>query len=219
MTHTAKMIADEGTYASVFGGVNWLEDIKKCHHKFKFETGYVVGGAVGFKWCNNTPVCTTEIGRLSQLTKEFDRRNVKVLLISCDSVQDHDEWLKDVTHYSGCKVPFPVVGDQNGLISTKIGMLDMGADKMITVRAVFVIGPDKKVKAIISYPASTGRNMDEILRLIDSLQLTAERGNIVTPVDWKVGGDVLVKPGNEVQGSVAVELPSGKNYLKVVKPE
>jgi alkyl hydroperoxide reductase subunit AhpC len=166
-----------------------------------------------------TPVCTTEIGRLSQLTKEFDRRNVKVLLISCDSVEDHNSWLKDVTHYSGCKVPFPLIGDQNGQIANKIGMLDMGADKMVTVRAVFVIGPDKKVKAIISYPASTGRNMDEILRLIDSLQLTASRANIVTPVDWKVGGDLLVKPGNEIEGSVPVELPSGKNYLKIVKPE
>jgi alkyl hydroperoxide reductase subunit AhpC len=90
---------------------------------------------------------------------------------------------------------------------------------MITVRAVFVIGPDKKVKAIISYPASTGRNMDEILRLIDSLQLTASRANIVTPVDWKVGGDLLVKPGNQIEGSVTVELPSGKNYLKIVKSE
>lgn len=89
---------------------------------------------------------------------------------------------------------------------------------MITVRAVFVIGPDKKVKAMITYPASTGRNFDEIIRLIDSLQLTASRGNVVTPADWKVGGDILVKPGNEIEGAVPVELPSGKSYLKFVQP-
>lgn len=88
---------------------------------------------------------------------------------------------------------------------------------MITVRAVFVIGPDKKVKAIISYPASTGRNMDEVLRLIDSLQLTADRQNVVTPVDWKVGGDLIVKPGAQVDGQRVVDLPSGKDYLKFVK--
>jgi len=167
-----------------------------------------------------TPVCTTEIGRLSQLTQEFDKRNVKVLLISCDSVEDHNSWLKDVTHYSGCKVPFPVIGDKDGRVANQIGMLDRGiTNKMVTVRAVFVIGPDKTVKAIISYPASTGRNMDEILRLIDSLQLTTSRGNIVTPVDWKVGGDVLVKPGNEIEGALPVELPSGRNYLKIVKSD
>lgn len=92
-----------------------------------------------------------------------------------------------------------------------------GADKMITVRAVFVISPDKKVKAIISYPASTGRNIDEILRLIDSLQLTASRPDVVTPVDWTVGGDLIVKPGANIEGQRVVDLPSGKDYLKFVK--
>jgi len=164
-----------------------------------------------------TPVCTTEIGRMSQLSKEFEKRNVKVLIISCDSVSDHKSWVKDVNKFSGCEVTFPLIGDENGIIANKIGMLDMGADKMQTVRSVFVIGPDKKVKATINYPASTGRNFDEIIRLIDSLQLTASRGNVVTPADWKVGGDVLVRPGNEMENAVPIELPSGKNYLKFVK--
>jgi len=164
-----------------------------------------------------TPVCTTEIGRMTQLTNEFDKRQVKVLLISCDSVHDHHKWINDVTHYSGSNMPFPMIGDESGEIANKIGMLDKGVDKTVTVRAVYVIGPDKKVKAVISYPASTGRNFDEILRLIDSLQLTASRGNIVTPVDWKVGGDVLVRPGNVIEGATSVELPSGKDYLRFVK--
>jgi len=164
-----------------------------------------------------TPVCTTEIARLSQLAEEFDRRGVKVVLISCDSVDDHNLWAQDVSHYCGSKVPFPIIGDQSGQIATQIGMLDKDSDKMVTVRAVFVIGTDKKVKAIISYPASTGRNMDEILRLIDSLQLTAKRTNVVTPVDWKVGGDLIVKPGANIEGQTVIDLPSRKDYLKFVK--
>ncbi|XP_054153253.1 1-Cys peroxiredoxin-like [Oppia nitens] len=163
-----------------------------------------------------TPVCTTEIGRLSQLNNEFDKRNVKVLLISCDSVDDHNKWAQDVSHYCQCQVPYPIIGDQSGTIANMIGMLDKGSDKMITVRAVFVISPDKRVKAIISYPASTGRNMNEILRLIDSLQLTAKRTDVVTPVDWKVGGDLIVKPGANIEGQRVVDLPSGKDYLKFV---
>jgi len=166
-----------------------------------------------------TPVCTTEIGRLAQLSSEFDKRNVKVVLISCDSVDDHKAWAQDVQHYSGCQLPYPIIGDESGKIANQIGMLDMGADKMITVRAVFVISPDKRVKAIISYPASTGRNMDEVLRLIDSLQLTARRQNVVTPVDWKVGGDLIVKPGAQIDGQRVVDLPSGKDYLKFIKNE
>jgi len=166
-----------------------------------------------------TPVCTTEIARLAQLRKEFDARNVKVMCISVDSVDDHLGWREDVKKYSGCEVPFPLIADVTGEISTKIGMLEEGGDKMQTVRAVFVIGPDKKVKAIISYPTSCGRNFDEVLRLIDSLQLTAANPSIVTPVDWKKGGDVIVKPGAEVEGAQVIDLPSGRPYLKFLKGE
>ncbi|CAG2170530.1 unnamed protein product [Oppiella nova] len=164
-----------------------------------------------------TPVCTTEIARLAQLRPEFERRGVKVVLISCDSVDDHNAWAQDVAHYCGSQVPYPIIGDESGQIANRLGMLDKDSDKMVTVRAVFVIGPDKKVKAIISYPASTGRNMDEILRLIDSLQLTAKRTDVVTPVDWKVGGDLIVKPGANIEGQTVIGLPSGKDYLKFVK--
>ncbi|RWS09117.1 peroxidase-like protein [Dinothrombium tinctorium] len=164
-----------------------------------------------------TPVCTTEISRMAQLHKEFDARGVKTVCISVDSAEDHIEWVKDVAHYSGCKVPFPLLADVGGKFSQSIGMLDANADNTLTVRAVFVIAPDRKVRAIISYPASTGRNFDEILRLIDSLQLTEKNKNIVTPVDWK-GGDVLVKPGCEAPSTAkVVELPSGKDYMKFVK--
>jgi 1-Cys peroxiredoxin 6 len=164
-----------------------------------------------------TPVCTTEIGRLAQLQKEFVARNVKVLVLSVDTVEDHEKWVEDVKKFSGCEVPFPLVGDDKGEISKKVGMLDKMQDKMVTVRGVFVVDPDKKVKATICYPASTGRNFDEVLRLIDSLQLTATRKDVVTPVDWKVGGDLIVRPGHEIEGSNTVELPSGKSYLRFTK--
>lgn len=165
-----------------------------------------------------TPVCTTEISRMAQLTQDFKKRNVKVLCLSIDKLEDHNGWVTDVEKVAGCTVPFPLVADESGEYSEKIGMLDKGQDKRITVRGVFVIDPEKKIKAIICYPASTGRNFDEILRLVDSLQLTNERKDIVTPVDWKQGGDVLVKPGSEVQGANKVDLPSGKSYLQFVKP-
>lgn len=115
-------------------------------------------------------------------------------------------------------MPFPLIGDEKGDIAAKIGMLDAGSDKKVTVRGVFVIDPEKKVKAIICYPASTGRNFDEIIRLIDSLQLTTARPDVVTPVNWKPGDDLIVKPGATIEGSTSVELPSGKDYLRYVKP-
>jgi len=165
-----------------------------------------------------TPVCTTELAKMAQMAKEFDKRNVKPICISVDSVQDHEGWVGDIKKVSGCQVPFPLVGDEKGEISSKIGLLEAGVDKRITVRGVFVLDPQKKVKAVICYPTSTGRNMDEILRLIDSLQLTASRPDVVTPVNWKDGDDLIVKPGANVEGSTTVELPSGKEYLRYVKP-
>lgn len=165
-----------------------------------------------------TPVCTTELSRMAQLYKELEKRDVKAICISVDSVKDHEGWVCDIKKVSGCQVPFPLVGDENGDISGKIGLLEAGVDKKVTVRGVFVISPEKKVKAVICYPTSTGRNMDEIIRLIDSLQLTTARPDVVTPVDWKVGGDLIVKPGATVEGSTTVEVPSGKDYLRYVKP-
>ncbi|KAI1295657.1 Peroxiredoxin-6 [Halotydeus destructor] len=164
-----------------------------------------------------TPVCTTEIARMSQLHKEFEKRNVKAICLSIDTVEDHTGWVEDVKKVSGCQVPFPIVGDEKGTVAEQIGMLDKSTDKRVTVRGVFVLDPEKKVKAVICYPTSTGRNFDEIIRLIDSLQLTAQRPDVVTPVDWKQGGDLIVKPGCQVEGATTVELPSGKDYLRYVK--
>lgn len=135
-----------------------------------------------------------------------------------DSLTDHEQWVGDVKHVSGCQVPFPLIADEKGEIAKTLGLLDESVDKRVTVRGVFIIDPEKKVKAVICYPTSAGRNFDEVLRLIDSLQLTTKRPDVVTPVDWKSGGDVIVKPGCSIDGSTSVELPSGKDYLRYVKP-
>jgi len=165
-----------------------------------------------------TPVCTTELSRMAQLTKDFAKRNIKILCISVDRVEDHNEWIGDIMKFSGCNVPFPLLGDHDGHICKMLGMLDEGLDKkMQTVRAVYVISPDKKVAAVVSYPASVGRNLDEVLRLIDALKLTSEHNNLVCPADWKSGQDVLVKPGEKAEGEKVFEMPSGKDYLKYVK--
>ena len=164
-----------------------------------------------------TPVCTTEIARMAQLFKQFEQRNVKPIVLSIDTVDDHKAWVEDVQKVSGCEVKFPLVGDETGNIAESIGMLDKSQDKRVTVRGVFVIDPEKKVKATICYPTSTGRNFDEIIRLIDSLQLTTLRPEVVTPVDWQVGGELIVKPGCEIEGCTTVQLPSGKGYLRYVK--
>lgn len=164
-----------------------------------------------------TPVCTTEIARMAQLTKETDKRNVKVVFLSCDPVESHKTWVKDIEHYSGCKVPFPVIDDEDNKITKITGMYEEGLDKFQTVRGVFVLDPAKKIKATVCYPAAAGRNFDEIIRLIDALQLTASNNEIVTPTNWKAGDEVLVKPGCEGTGARVVDLPSGKDYLRFQK--
>lgn len=164
-----------------------------------------------------TPVCTTEIARMAQLVKETDKRNVKVCFLSCDPVESHKEWVKDIEVYSGCKVPFPIIDDDNNNISKKVGMFEEGLDKFQTVRGVFVLDPSKKIRATICYPTQVGRNFDEIIRLIDALQLTSKNNEIVTPQGWKEGGEVLVKPGCEGTGARIEELPSGKDYLRFTK--
>lgn len=145
-----------------------------------------------------TPVCTTEIGRLSELKQEFDSRGCKVAVVSVDSAAQHKEWIKEINKVS-TKTPvgFPILGDETKAISCLYGMLDQSnldqAGLPLTVRSVFVIGPDKKVKLILTYPASCGRNFDEIIRVLDSLQLTAVH-SVVTPADWKQGDDCVVAP-------------------------
>lgn len=164
-----------------------------------------------------TPVCTTEIARMAQLVKETEKRNVKVCFLSCDPVESHKEWVKDIEAYSGCKVPFPIIDDDNNAISKAVGMFEEGGDKFMTVRGVFVLDPKKKIRATVVYPTQVGRNFDEIIRLIDGLQITAKNNEIVTPAGWKVGDEVLVKPGCEGTGARIEKLPSGKEYLRFTK--
>lgn len=161
-----------------------------------------------------TPVCTTEIARMAQLVKETEKRNVKVCFLSCDPVESHKEWIKDIEAYSGCKVPFPIIDDDNNSISKQVGMNEEGLDKFQTVRGVFVLDPSKKVRATLCYPTQVGRNFSEIIRLIDALQLTAKNSEVVTPANWEQGKEVLVKPGCEGTGAKVTKLPSGKEYLR-----
>lgn len=160
-----------------------------------------------------TPVCTTELGRVSKLKSEFEKRNVKVIALSVDGVESHKTWIKDINETQNTNVNFPILADEDKKISTLYDMIHPNADNSATVRSVFIIGPDKKVKLIITYPASTGRNFDEILRVIDSLQLTAHH-SVATPVDWKDGEDCVIVPSVSDEDAKA-KFPKG---WKTVKP-
>ena len=165
-----------------------------------------------------TPVCTTELGRVAKLKGEFDMRNVKVIGLSVDPVASHIEWEKDIAETQGTAVNFPMIGDGDRTVSDLYDMIHPNANDTMTVRSVFVVGADKKIKLMITYPASTGRNFDEILRVIDSLQLTAKH-KVATPVDWKQGDDVII--GTAVTDEEAKALfPDGwktvKPYLRVL---
>jgi alkyl hydroperoxide reductase subunit AhpC len=138
-----------------------------------------------------TPVCTTELGRAAQLQDEFAKRKVKLAAISVDSAEDHRVWSSDITETQNAKVGFPMIADPDRTVSKLYGMIHEGASDTTTVRSVFIIGPDKQVKLEMSYPQSTGRNFDEILRVVDSLQLTAKY-QVATPADWKQGEDVII---------------------------
>lgn len=166
-----------------------------------------------------TPVCTTELGYTAKLADEFAKRNVKVLALSVDSVEDHKRWASDIEETQGIAPNFPIIGDQDKAVANLYDMIHPNASDTVTVRSVFVIGPDNKVKLTLTYPASTGRNFDEILRVIDSLQLTAEF-KVATPVNWKDGEDVIIVPA--VSDDEAKErFPAGwdapKPYLRITK--
>ena len=174
-----------------------------------------------------TPVCTTELGYMAKLKPEFDKRNCKVLGLSVDGVSDHQKWSRDIEETQGHAVTYPLVGDPELKVAKAYDMLpeDAGtaaqgrtAADNATVRSVFVIGPDKKVKAMLTYPMSTGRNFDEVLRLLDSCQLTAKH-RVATPVNWRQGDDVIIVPA--VSDAEAKEkFPGGwkspKPYLRIV---
>jgi alkyl hydroperoxide reductase subunit AhpC len=140
-----------------------------------------------------TPVCTTELGAVAKLRDEFDRRNAKVLAVSVDSVESHQGWIPDINETQGTTVNFPIIADEDRKVADLYGMIHPNAADSVTVRSVFIIGPDKKIKLMITYPQSTGRNFAEILRVIDSLQLTAGY-QVSTPADWKDGEDVIIAP-------------------------
>ncbi len=159
-----------------------------------------------------TPVCTTELGRVAALKPDFEKRNVKVIGLSVDPLDDHKRWAGDIKETQGHALNFPLIADPDKKIANLYGMIHPNASDTATVRSVFVIGPDKKIKLSLTYPASTGRNFDELLRVIDSLQLTAKH-KVATPSDWKQGGEVIIAPS--ISDADAKSLfPAGWKTLK-----
>jgi alkyl hydroperoxide reductase subunit AhpC len=159
-----------------------------------------------------TPVCTTELGRTAQLRDEFAKRNVKVLAVSVDPLDKHQGWVNDINETQHTTVNFPIIADENKHVAELYDMIHPEASLTHTVRSLFVIGPDKKVKLTITYPASTGRNFLEVLRVIDSLQLTAKH-SVATPADWKHGEDVIVVPAVSTEDAQQ-KFPKGLNIIK-----
>jgi alkyl hydroperoxide reductase subunit AhpC len=160
-----------------------------------------------------TPVCTTELGRTALLKEEFAKRNVKVLAVSVDPLDTHHGWVKDINETQNCNVDFPIIADENRGVAGLYDMIHPNASATATVRSLFIIGPDKLIKLMIIYPASTGRNFFEVLRVIDSLQLTAKH-SVATPADWKNGENVIVVPAVSTEDAYK-KFPKG---LEIVKP-
>jgi alkyl hydroperoxide reductase subunit AhpC len=164
-----------------------------------------------------TPVCTTELGKTAKLTNEFIARNTKVLALSVDGVDSHHEWIKDINETQNTQVNFPIIADEDRSIAELYDMIHPNASATLTVRSLFIIAPDKTIKLMITYPASTGRNFQEILRVLDSLQLTANY-SVATPADWKHGEDVVVIPAIKTE-DIPAKFPKGfeevKPYLRL----
>ena len=169
---------------------------------------------------NYTPVCTTELGYTAKLKPEFDKRNVKAIGLSVDKLEDHHGWSKDIEETQGHALNFPLIADADKKVANLYDMIHPNASDTFTVRSVFVIDPNKKLRLTLTYPASTGRNFDEILRVIDSLQLT-DRQKLATPVNWKPGDDAIIVPALKDEDAKKL-FPQGwktlKPYLRVVKP-
>jgi alkyl hydroperoxide reductase subunit AhpC len=160
-----------------------------------------------------TPVCTTELGKTALLQDEFTKRNAKVVAVSVDPMDKHLSWVNDINETQNCEVNFPLIADDDRHVATLYDMIHPNASETFTVRSLFVIGPDKKIKLMITYPASTGRNFTEVLRAIDSLQLTANY-SLATPADWKNGEDLIVVPAVSTDDAIK-KFPKG---VRVVKP-
>lgn len=174
---------------------------------------------LGDKWgvlfshpADYTPVCTTELGTTAKLKGEFEKRNVKVIAVSVDGLESHKGWIKDINETQNCTVNFPIIADEDKKVASLYDMIHPNASDKFTVRSVFVIGPDKKIKLTITYPASTGRNFDEILRVIDSLQLTANY-SVATPANWKDGQDVVIAPAIKDE-DIPAKFPKGHTRIK-----
>ena len=165
-----------------------------------------------------TPVCTTELGYMAKLKPEFDKRNTKIVGLSIDPVSDHTRWAKDIEETQGTAVNFPMIGDPDRTVADLYDMIHPNASDTMTVRSVFIVGPDKKIKLILTYPMTTGRNFDEVLRVLDSMQLTAKH-KVATPVNWKSGEDVIIA-GSVSNEDAKAKYPEGwkspKPYLRIV---
>ena len=159
-----------------------------------------------------TPVCTTELGKTAQLKPEFDKRNTKVLALSVDGIDNHKGWISDINETQNTEVEFPIIADQDKKVSELYDFIHPNASATLTVRSLLIIDPNKKVRLIITYPASTGRNFTEILRVLDSLQLVDNYG-IATPVDWKDGEDVIISPSIKTE-DIAAKFPKGHTEIK-----
>ncbi len=159
-----------------------------------------------------TPVCTTELGTVAKYTDEFNKRNVKVAALSVDGLASHHGWIKDINETQNTTVNFPIIADEDRKVSELYDMIHPKADSQLTVRSVFVIGPDKKIKLTITYPASTGRNFDELLRVIDSLQLTAYH-KVATPANWNQGDDCVIVP-SVTNEEIPAMFPKGHKEIK-----
>ncbi|MBI4164715.1 MAG: peroxiredoxin [Acidobacteria bacterium] len=198
------------------------------HGPIKFHEWLGDGWAVLFSHPKDfTPVCTTELGYMAGLKKDFEKRNVKIIGLSIDTVEDHKKWKSDIEETQGHKVDYPMIGDPELKVAKLYGMLPAEAGETCagrtaadnaTVRTVFVVGPDKKIKLMLSYPMSTGRNFDEVLRVIDSMQLTAMH-KVATPVNWKQGDDVIILP-SVAEAEAKEKFPGGwkapRPYLRIV---
>ncbi len=159
-----------------------------------------------------TPVCTTELGAVAKLKDQFAQRGVKVVALSVDSTDDHKKWVKDINETQNCVVDYPIIGDVDRRVAMMYDMIHPNALDNLTVRSVFIVGPDKKLKLTLTYPASTGRNFDEILRVVESLQLTAKY-SVATPADWKPGQDCIISP-SVPDADVPAKFPKGSKTIK-----
>ncbi|KAK8671257.1 hypothetical protein V6N13_037856 [Hibiscus sabdariffa] len=203
-------------------------EVETTHGKFKLYDYFNNGWTIVFSHpADFTPVCTTELGKMAAYLPEFEKRGVKLLGFSCDDVQSHKEWIKDVEAYTpGCKVTYPIVADPSREIIKQLNMVDPNerdsSGNQLPSRALHIVGSDNKIKLSFLYPATTGRNMDEVLRAMDSL-LKASKYKVATPANWKQGDPVVISPqvSNEEakqvfpQGFETKNLPSGKEYLRL----